>query len=141
MTRPLSEPYYRRHRQPPSSCSGKLIFTSPSTNELRTSSGERSLHQRHRDASRTSNPTSAGRRGLVKRTSRRRMHARRHPRRPVSVPQGHAPHPPELQGFQAFRRARSTLPTSTSSPAARRARRTATALAAGGGRRWSLLAR
>jgi hypothetical protein len=69
MTRPSSEPYYRMHRQPPSSCSGKLISTSPLTNELRTSSGERSLRQRHRDATQTSNPTSAGKRGLVKRST------------------------------------------------------------------------
>jgi hypothetical protein len=38
-------------------------------NELRTSSREQSLHQQHRDATRTSNPTSAGRRGLVKRST------------------------------------------------------------------------
>jgi hypothetical protein len=69
MTRPSSEPYYKRRRQPPSSCSGKPISTSPPTNELRTSSGERSLRQRHRDATQTSNPTSAGRRGLVKRST------------------------------------------------------------------------
>jgi hypothetical protein len=69
MTRPSSEPYYRRRRQPPSSCSGKPISTSPLTNELRTSSGERSLHQQHRDTTRTSNLTSAGRRGLVKRST------------------------------------------------------------------------
>jgi hypothetical protein len=76
-----------------------------------------------------------------RRTSWRRTHAGRHPRRLVPVPQGHAPHPPELQGFQAFCRARSTLPTSTSSPAARRTRRTVTTPAGGGGRRWSLPAR
>jgi hypothetical protein len=69
MTRPSSEPYYRRRRPPPSSCSGKPISTSPPTNELRTSSGERSLCQRHHDVTRTSNPTSAGRRGLVKRST------------------------------------------------------------------------
>jgi hypothetical protein len=75
-----------------------------------------------------------------RRTSWRRTHAGRHPRRLVPVPQGHAPHPSELQRLQALRRARPTLPTSTSSPAARRTRRTATTPAAGGGRRWSLLA-
>jgi hypothetical protein len=69
MTRPSSEPYYRRHRLPPSSCSRKPTSTSPPTNELRTSSEERSLRQRHCDATRTSNPTSAGRRGLVKRST------------------------------------------------------------------------
>jgi hypothetical protein len=40
--------------------------TSPLTNELRTSSEERSLHQRHHGATQTNNPTSVGRRGLVK---------------------------------------------------------------------------
>jgi hypothetical protein len=69
MTRPSSEPYYRRRRQPPSSCSGKPISTSSPMNELRTSSGEQSLRQRHCDATRTSNPTSAGRRGPVKRST------------------------------------------------------------------------
>ena len=72
------------------------------------------------------------------RASRRRTHAGQHPRCPVPVPQGHAPHPSELQRLQALCRARPTLPTSTSSSAAGRTRRTATAPAAGGGRRWSL---
>jgi hypothetical protein len=72
------------------------------------------------------------------RTSWRRTHAGQHPRRPVPVPQGHAPHPSELQRLQALRRARPTLPTSTSSSAAGRTRRTVTTPAIGGGRRWSL---
>jgi hypothetical protein len=72
------------------------------------------------------------------RTSWRRTHAGRHPRRPVPVPQGHVPHPSELQRLQALRRTRSALPTSTSSSAAGRTRRTTTTPAAGGGRRWSL---
>jgi hypothetical protein len=38
-------------------------------NGLRTSSGERSLLCLHRGATRTSNPTSVGRRGLVKRST------------------------------------------------------------------------
>jgi hypothetical protein len=71
------------------------------------------------------------------RTSRRRAHAGRHPRRPVLVPQGHAPHSSELPGLQAFRRARPTLPTYTSSSAEGRTRRTTTTPAAGGGRRRS----
>jgi hypothetical protein len=66
MTRPSSEPYYKRHRLPPSSYSGKQTSTSPSTNELTTSSEEQSLHHRHHDATRTNNPTSVGRRGLAK---------------------------------------------------------------------------
>jgi hypothetical protein len=118
------------------------------------SSGERSPHRQHHDATRTSNPTNAGRTDRAKkctppdhlplapgRTSRRRAHAGRHPRRLVPVPQGHAPHPSELQGLQALRRTRPTLPTSTSFSAAGRTRRTTTTPAAGGGRRRSLPAR
>ena len=66
MTRPSSEPYYRRRRLPLSNCSGKPTSTSPTTSELRTSSEEQSLHRQHRDATRTSHPTNAGRRGLAK---------------------------------------------------------------------------
>jgi hypothetical protein len=66
MTRPSSEPYCRRRRLPPSSCSGKPTSTSPPTSELRTSSGERSPHRQHHDVTRTSNPTNTGRRGLAK---------------------------------------------------------------------------
>jgi hypothetical protein len=75
------------------------------------------------------------------RTSWGRTHAGQHPRCPVPVPQGHAPHPSELQRLQALRRTRPALPTSTSSSAAWRTRRTATTPATGGGRRWSLPAR
>jgi hypothetical protein len=133
MTRPSFEPYCRRRQLPLSSCSGKPTSTSLPTNELRTSSGEQSLHRRHRDATRTNNPTNVGRRGLVKkstppatrlsrlrRTSWRRTHTRRHPRRPVPVPQRHAPHPSELQRLQALRGEWPTLPTSTTSPTTRR---------------------
>jgi hypothetical protein len=66
MTRPSSEPYCRRRRLPPRSCSGKPTSTSPPTSEPRTSSEERSPHRRHHDATRTSNPTNAGRRDLAK---------------------------------------------------------------------------
>jgi hypothetical protein len=69
MTRPSSEPYCRRHRLPPSSYSGKPTSTSPLTNELRTSSKEQSLHWRHRDATRTNNPTNVERRGLMKKST------------------------------------------------------------------------
>jgi hypothetical protein len=69
MTRPSSEPYYRRHRPLLSSYSGKPTSTSPPMNELKTSSEEQSLHRQHRDATRTSNQTNAGRRGLVKRST------------------------------------------------------------------------
>jgi hypothetical protein len=69
-----------------------------------------------------------------RRTSRRQTYTGRHPRRSVPVPQGHAPHPSELQRLQALRRTRPTLPTSISSSAAGRTRRTATTPAAGGER-------
>jgi hypothetical protein len=69
MTRPSSEPYCKRRRLPPSSYFGKRTSTSPPTNELRTSLEERSLHQRHRDTTRTNNPTSVGRRGLMKKST------------------------------------------------------------------------
>jgi hypothetical protein len=69
MTRPSSKPYCKRRRLPPSSCSGKPTSTSPPTNELRTSSEEQSLHQRHHDETRTNNTTNVGRRGLVKKST------------------------------------------------------------------------
>jgi hypothetical protein len=154
MTRHSSEPYYRRRRLPSSDCSGRPTSTSPRTNKLRTSLEERNLHQRRHDATRTSNPTSAGRRGLMRRST-----LPDHPpltpeedlaeanarwmtsSMPSTISQGHAPHPPELQGFQTLRRARSTFSTSTSSPAARMTGRTATTPTAGGGKRRSLPAR
>jgi hypothetical protein len=67
MTRPLSEPSCRRHQLPPRSCSGKPTSTSPPTSEPRTSSEERSPHRPHHDATRTSNPTNAGRRDRARR--------------------------------------------------------------------------
>jgi hypothetical protein len=66
MTQPSSEPYCRRRRLPPSSCSEKPTSTSPPTSELRTSSEERSPHRQRHDATRTSNLTNAGRKGLTK---------------------------------------------------------------------------
>jgi hypothetical protein len=68
MTRPSSKPYYRKRRSPLNSCFEKQTSTSPLTNRLRTSSGERNLCHQHRGVMRTSNPTSVGRRGLVKRS-------------------------------------------------------------------------
>jgi hypothetical protein len=154
MTRPWSEPYCRRRRLPPSSCFEKRTSTSPLTNGPETSLGEQNLRHRRRDVTRTNNPTSVGRRGLVKRsmpwttrlscprgTPRRRTNTRRHPRCLVPIPQGHAPHPPELQILQALCWEWPTLPTSTTSPTMRRARRTSTTLAAGRRRRWSIPAR
>jgi hypothetical protein len=93
MTRPSSEPYCRKRRLPPSSCSGKPTSTSPPTNELKTSLGERSPRRQHRDMTRTSNPTNAGRRDRAKKCTppdhlplapredvAGRAHAGRHPR-------------------------------------------------------------
>jgi hypothetical protein len=66
MTRPSSEPYCRKRRLPPSSCSGKPTSTSPPTSELKTSLGERRPHRRHHYVTRTNNPTNAGRRDRAK---------------------------------------------------------------------------
>jgi hypothetical protein len=142
MTRPLSEPYYRRRRLPlhhrRRASSGPHWRSEASTSGTTT---------RHESAARQALGEETSRRNprrrttclsRPRRTSWRRTHAGRHPRCPVPIPQGHAPHPLELQRLQALRRAWPTLPTSTSSSAARRTRRTATTPAAAGGRRWSL---
>jgi hypothetical protein len=68
MTRPSSEPYCKRCRPLPNSCSGRQTSTSPPMSVPRTSSGERSLLHLHHGTTRTSRPTSAGRRGLVKKS-------------------------------------------------------------------------
>jgi hypothetical protein len=68
MTWPSSEPYCRKRRPASSSYSGKRTSTSPMTSGLRTSSGERNPRHQHRGAMLTSNPTSVGRRGPVKRS-------------------------------------------------------------------------
>jgi hypothetical protein len=104
MTRPSSEPYSKRRRLPPRSYSGKRTSTSPPTNELRTSSEEQSLHRRHRDATRTNNPTSVGRRGLAK-----------------SMPPDHPPLAPEEHPVEA-----NVHWTTSSTPSARTTRTCAT---------------
>jgi hypothetical protein len=81
MTRPSSEPYCRKRRPPPNNYFERRTSTSPLTSGPRTSSEERNLHQRHRVATRTSNPTSVGRRGLVRRSTL--------PDHPSLVPKGH----------------------------------------------------
>jgi hypothetical protein len=81
MTRPSSEPYCRRHRIPLSSYSGRQTSTSPPTNELRTSSEEQRLHHRYHNTTRTSNPTSIGRRGIATRFTL--------PDHPSLMPEGH----------------------------------------------------
>jgi hypothetical protein len=68
MTQPSSEPYYKRRRPLPSSFSGRRTSTSPPTNGPRTSSGEQNLLHLNHGVTRTSRPTSAGRRGLVKKS-------------------------------------------------------------------------
>jgi hypothetical protein len=69
MTRPSSEPYYRKHRPPPNNYFERRTSTSPLTSRPRTSSEERNLHHQHRGATRTHNPTGVGRRGLVRRST------------------------------------------------------------------------
>jgi hypothetical protein len=146
MTRPSSEPYYKKRRPLPNNCSKRRTSTSPSMNVPRTSSEKRSPLHPHHGATRTSKPISAGRRGLTKKsmpldhpslyprgTPRRRTNIGRHPRRPVPVPQGYASYPLELQRLQALRWEWSTLPTSTTSPTTRRTQRTSTTSAAGRG--------
>jgi hypothetical protein len=53
-------------------------------------------------------------------------------------PQGHAPHPAELQGLQALRQEWRTVPASTASPTTRRAWRAQEALATRRGKGWSI---
>jgi hypothetical protein len=81
MTRPSSEPYCKRRRLPPSSYSRKGTSTSPPMNGLKTSLEEQSLHRWHHDTTRTNNPTSVGRRGLVKKSTP--------PDHPSLMPEGH----------------------------------------------------
>jgi hypothetical protein len=74
-------------------------------NELRTSSEEQSLHRRHRNATRTDNPTNVRRRGLVKK----------------STPSDHPPLAPEEDLAEANARW-----TTSSTPSARTTRTCAT---------------
>jgi hypothetical protein len=124
-TVPRSRPlhHYRRmslgpHRRSEACASSTTTRYEPATRQ--TLGEEASRRSSRRRTTRLSRPG---------RTSWRRTHNGRHPRRPVPVPQGYAPHPLELQRLQALCRARPTLPTSTSSFAAGRTRRTATTLA------------
>jgi hypothetical protein len=105
MTRPSSEAYYKRRRPLRSSYSRKPTSTSPPTNELKTSSEEQSPHRQHHDVTRTSSPTNAGRRGLVKR----------------STPPDHPPLAPEEDLVEANGRW-----TTSSTPSARTTRTCAT---------------
>jgi hypothetical protein len=120
-------------------------------NEHRTSSGERSLLRQHHGVTQTSRPTSAGRRGLVERST---------PLDHLSLaPEGHPAEANEHWTTSSTPSARTTriyatpcgtaetssilptLPTSTTSPTARRTRRTSTTSVAGRGRRQSVPAR
>jgi hypothetical protein len=154
MTRPSPEQYYKKHRPPPNSCSGRRTSTSPPMNVPKTSLEERSRLCLRHDATQTSKLTSAGRRGLSKKfmpldhpfhvPEGHPAEASEHwttslmARRLVPVPQGHASYSSELQRFQALRREWLTLPTSTTSPSTRRTRRTSTTSATGRGRRRSV---
>ena len=111
MTRRSSEPYYRRRRLPPSNCFGRPTSTSPLTSGPRTSSEEQNPYQRHHDATRTSRPTSAGRRGLAKRYT----------------PPDHPPLAPEEDLVEASARW-----TTSSTPSARTTRTCATLSATAG---------
>jgi hypothetical protein len=104
-TRPSSEPFCRKRRTPPNSCSEKRTSTSPLTNGPRTSLGEQNLHHQHRGATRTSSPTYIGKRGLVRRSMS--------PDHPSHVSEGH---PVEASGHW----------TTSSMPSARTKRTCAT---------------
>jgi hypothetical protein len=65
--RPSSEPYYRKCRPPLNNFNERQTSTSPLTSRPRTTSEVRNLHHLHHGATRTSNLTGAGRRGLVRR--------------------------------------------------------------------------
>jgi hypothetical protein len=67
MTRPSSEPYYRKCPPPPNNCFERQTSTSPQMSAPRTSSKVRNLHRPCHGATRTSNLTGARRRGLVRR--------------------------------------------------------------------------
>jgi hypothetical protein len=154
MTQPSSEPYCRRRRLPPSSYSGKRTSTSPPTNELRTSSEEHSLHQRHRDTTRTNNPTNVGRKGLVKKSTP--------PDHPPLAPEEHPAeanvhwttsstpnaHTTRTCATPSGTAGTSSTPLGTTDPSnlyhlptSRRTRRTSTASTTGRGRRRSIPAR
>jgi hypothetical protein len=113
MTRPSSEPYYKRHQPPPNNCSGRQTSTSPWVSEPRTSSEAQNPRRPHHGEIRTSSRTSAGKKGPARRCTppghlplELAIHLAEkceHWMRslvPVSVSQGHAPHPAELQDFK-----------------------------------------
>jgi hypothetical protein len=66
MTWPSSEPYYKKRRPLPNSCSGRRTSTSPPMNVPRTPSEEQSRLHPHLGVTQTSKPTSVGRRGPAK---------------------------------------------------------------------------
>jgi hypothetical protein len=68
MTWPSSEPYYKKHQPMSNNCSGRQTSTSPPMNVPRTSSEEQSRLRPHHGATRTNKLTSAGRKGLAKKS-------------------------------------------------------------------------
>jgi hypothetical protein len=151
MTRPSSEPYYKKHRPLLNSCSGRRTSTSSPMSVPKTSSEGRSPLRPHHSVTRTSKLTSAGRRGLAKK-SMPLDH-------PSLMPGGHPVEANEHWTTSSTPSARTTricvilfgtaeisstplgmadLPTSTTSPTTRRTRRTLTTSAAGRGRRRSV---
>jgi hypothetical protein len=127
-------PYSKRHQSPPNNCSVRQTTTSLRMSRPRTSLGAQNpRHPRH-GGIRTSSRTSAGKKGPVRRctplvhlsleprhTSWRSADTGRYPRLLVFVPQGHVPHPAELQRLQTFCRAWPTVLATTTSHATRRA--------------------
>jgi hypothetical protein len=95
----------QKARPPPNNCFERRTSTSPLTSGPRNSSEERNLHHRHCGATRTSNPTGVGRRGLVRRSTPSDH--------PSLVPEGH---PVEASGHW----------TTSSMPSARTTRTCAT---------------
>jgi hypothetical protein len=67
MTRPSSELYYRKSPPPLNNCFERQTSTSPQMSGPRTLSEVQNLHHPRHGATRTSNLTGSGRRGLAKR--------------------------------------------------------------------------
>jgi hypothetical protein len=95
-----SNPYYKKCRPLPNRCSGRRTSTSPPMNVPMTSSEERSRLRPHHGATRTSKPTSAGRKGPAKK-SMPLDH-------PSLVPEGHPTEANEHWTTSSMPRARTT---------------------------------
>jgi hypothetical protein len=66
-TQPSSEPYSKRRQPPPNNCSGRWTSTSPWMSGPRTSSEAQNPRHPCHGGTRTSNRSSAGRKGLARR--------------------------------------------------------------------------